>query len=38
MGLSQQEARKAAECTLAEAEKNCSIPKESLINDESDEE
>ena len=34
MGLSQQEANKAAEYALAEAEKNRSMPEESLMNDE----
>ena len=38
MGISQQEAKKAEEYALSEAEKNCSMPEESFMNDESDEE
>ena len=38
MGLSQQESKKAAEDALAETEKNCFMPEESLMNDEPDEE
>ena len=37
MGLSQQEAKKAAEDALAEEEKIFSMPEESLMNDEYDE-
>ena len=33
MGLSQKEAKKVVEGALAEAEKNISIPEDSLIND-----
>ena len=38
MGLSQQEAKKAAEYALAEADKNLFMSEESLMNDEYDEE
>ena len=37
MGLYQQEENKAAEDALSEAEKNCLVPEESLMNDEYDE-
>ena len=38
MGLSQQEAKKEVEDALEDADKNCSMPGESLMNDESDKE
>ena len=38
MGPSQQEAKKASEYVLAETEKKCFMPEESLMNDEYDEE
>ena len=38
MGLSQKEAKKAAENSLSEAEKNGFMPEDSLMNNESNEE
>ena len=38
MGISEQEAKKSEDDALVEAEKNCFLRQESLMNDESDEE
>ena len=38
MGISRQEVRKASEYSLSEAEKDCFMPDEPLMNEESNEE